>query len=61
MKSILLEQAEIDIIKDKFPDAIVEEKKSGMFIRCFLKEGTTDTDIYIMGRWVAKKESNKLK
>jgi hypothetical protein len=53
MKSILLVQEEIDIVNNSFPDAIVEQKKSGMFMRCYLKEGTTDTDIYSIGRRVA--------
>ena len=61
MKSILLEQAEIDIVKKVQPNLIVEEKKSGMFIRCFLREGTLDTEIYALGRLVAIKESNNKK
>jgi len=33
----------------------------GMFIRCFLREGTLDTEIYALGRLVAIKESNNKK
>ena len=54
--SILLEQAEVDIVKSMFPDLITEEKRAGMFIRCTLKEGTTTTEIFSLGRLVAIKQ-----
>ena len=54
--SIYLEQEEIDLIKSMFPDLITEEKKTGMFIRCTLKEGTTTTEIFSLGRLVAIKQ-----
>lgn len=57
--SILLEQAEVDIVKSMFPDLITEEKRAGMFIRCTLKEGTTTTEIYSLGRLVAIKQNSK--
>ena len=54
--SILLEQAEVDLIKSMFPNLITEEKRAGMFIRCTLKEGTTTTEIFSLGRLVAIKQ-----
>lgn len=57
--SILLEQEEVDIVKSMFPNLITEEKRSGMFIRCTLKEGTTTTEIYSLGRLVAIKQNSK--
>lgn len=57
--SILLEQEELDIVKSMFPDLITEEKRAGMFIRCTLKEGTTTTEVFSLGRLVAIKQNSK--
>ena len=58
MKSILLEQHEFDMVMLINPSIIVETKKAGMFIRCYLKQRTTNTEIFSLGRLIAIKESH---